>query len=80
MWSSAFLVFCMLFICRLSAENDDRYSYDSKLLDKLIRLEVKVEEMEKKLEISQTKMETFITDQTKIIENKTAEMEVVRGK
>jgi hypothetical protein len=74
-----FVVYMLLF-GRLSADDGDRYSYDSKLLEKVIRLELKVEEMQKKLEASQERMESFITDQTTIFKNKTDEVEIKGGK
>ncbi|XP_045203938.2 complement C1q and tumor necrosis factor-related protein 9B-like [Mercenaria mercenaria] len=60
-----------------SEELQDRFAYQAKLLDKMIRMEMQMERMEKELKATQTNVQTFIQNQTRILENKTAELELL---
>ncbi|XP_060554367.1 LOW QUALITY PROTEIN: adiponectin-like [Ruditapes philippinarum] len=50
------------------------------LLDKMVRMEMKMERMEEDLSEAQTNVNVFIKKQTKILENKTAELELLEGR
>jgi hypothetical protein len=61
-------------------DQPDRFAYHAKLLDKMVRMEMKMERMEEDLSEAQTNVNVFIKKQTKILENKTAELELLEGK
>ncbi|XP_053399227.1 complement C1q-like protein 3 isoform X2 [Mercenaria mercenaria] len=60
-----------------AAEELDRFVYEAKLLEKMIRMETKMERMGEELKATQTNVHTFIQNQTRILENKTAELELL---
>ncbi|XP_060553418.1 heavy metal-binding protein HIP-like [Ruditapes philippinarum] len=58
----------------------DTFEYHAKLLEKMIHIEKKMERMENDLKQAKTEVNIFINDQTNILENKTAEYELLEGK
>ncbi|WAR22092.1 hypothetical protein MAR_016066 [Mya arenaria] len=57
---------------------DDKFSYESKLLEKVIRMEIKMSQLEQVLVQTGTKFENLLMNVTMTLENKTAELDVLK--
>ncbi|WAR21958.1 FGFR3-like protein [Mya arenaria] len=58
---------------------DDKFSYESKLLEKVIRMEIKMSQLEQVLVQTGNKFENLLMNVTVTLENKTAELDVLKG-
>ncbi|XP_045203940.2 complement C1q-like protein 3 isoform X1 [Mercenaria mercenaria] len=59
------------------AEEPDKFSYESKLLDKVIRLELKVEGMEKEMKKTHANTVSVLENVNRVLDNKTAELKLL---
>ncbi|XP_052770659.1 fibroblast growth factor receptor 3-like isoform X4 [Mya arenaria] len=57
---------------------DDKFSYESKLLEKVIRMEIKMSQLEQVLVQTGNKFENLLMNVTVTLENKTAELDVLK--
>lgn len=66
----------------LSADDGetDKFTYDRKLLDKMIRLEIKMERMENEMKATEENVRLFTQNHTKWLENKTVELQLLEGR
>lgn len=63
----------------LSLEREsEKYTYDAKLLEKMIRMELKVEKMEKDIKETQSNVVTVLGQVSKVLENKTEELKLLQ--
>ena len=59
---------------------DDDLTYEAKLLDRMIRMEARMEQLDKTLSRTKAEFKFTIEDQTKVFDNKTKEIEQLQGK
>lgn len=79
MLATQLVVMFGLFATALLADygEKDHFAYDRQLLDKMIRLEIKMEQMEKERKRMEETVNMFIQNHTRMMENKTAELELL---
>ncbi|XP_060554365.1 caprin-2-like [Ruditapes philippinarum] len=61
-------------------DSDDDLTYEAKLLDRMIHMETRLERLDKTLEATKTIIKTTIQDQTNFLNNKTAQIELLKAK
>lgn len=57
----------------------DQFSYDEQLLQKMIKLELKVEQMEQRMKDTKTDVERVLEKVSSVLDNKTEEFNLVKG-
>lgn len=62
------------------AEEPDRYSYDAQILEKMIRMELKVEKMRNEIQQTQSKVVTVLEQVSQVLENKTTELKLLQDR
>ncbi|XP_052803815.1 complement C1q-like protein 4 [Mya arenaria] len=75
-----FAYFIFVFLCSvaLADEPEDKFSYESKLLEKVIRMEIKMSQLEQGLEQTGARFDNLLKNVTMTLENKTAELDVLK--
>ncbi|WAR21957.1 hypothetical protein MAR_016009 [Mya arenaria] len=75
-----FVYFIFVFLCPVAYADqpDDKFSYESKLLEKVIRMEIKMSQLEQVLVQTGNKFENLLMNVTVTLENKTAELDVLK--
>lgn len=67
------IVLKLLATCSFAKETD-QFDYDAQILDKMIRMELKVEEMEKEMRDTQSKVIYLLEKVSRVMDNKTEEL------
>ncbi|XP_052806277.1 complement C1q-like protein 4 [Mya arenaria] len=75
-----FAYFIFVFLCSVACadEPEDKFSYESKLLEKVIRMEIKMSQIEQVQVQTRTMFDNLLTNVTMTLENRTAELDVLK--